>query len=55
MNTFLPAMLLMVAVSPAVAQTPTPPPHDASAQDVYLNTQGPQVGQARPGVGSRFT
>src|SRR5258706_15566818 len=39
MKTFLPSMLLMIAVSPAVAQTTTPSSHHASAHDVYLKTK----------------
>ena len=50
-------MLLVVAVSPAVAQTPTPPSHDASAHDVYLNTKDlkwdrlvPELGAGSPEI-----
>src|SRR2546427_5432479 len=57
MKTFLPAMLLMIAVSPAVAQTTTPPSHDASAHDVYLNTKDlkwdrlvPELGAGSPEI-----
>ena len=57
MKTFLPAMLLMVAVSPAVAQTPMPPSHDPSAHDVYLNTKDlkwdrlvPELGAGSPEI-----
>jgi hypothetical protein len=39
MKAFLSAMVLMIIVSPAVAQTATPASHDAFAHDVYLNTR----------------
>src|SRR5260221_11375797 len=57
MKTFLPAMLLMIAVSPAVAQTTTPSSHDASSHDVYLNTKDlkwdrlvPELGAGSPEI-----
>ena len=50
-------MLLMIAVSPAVAQTTTLPSHDASAHDVYLNTKDlkwdrlvPELGAGSPEI-----
>src|SRR5258705_1424272 len=57
MKTFLPAMMLMIAVSSAVAQTTTSPSHDASAHDVYLNIKDlkwdrliPELGAGSPEI-----
>ena len=57
MKTFLSAMLTMIAVSLAVAQTTTPPSHDASAHDVYQNTNDlkwdrliPELGAGSPDI-----
>lgn len=57
MKTFLSAMMLMIVVSPAVAQTATPASHDASAHDVYLNTRDlkwerliPELGAGSPDI-----
>jgi hypothetical protein len=47
----------MIAVSLAVAQTATPPSHDASAHDVYHNTNDlkwdrliPELGAGSPDI-----
>ncbi len=50
MKTFLPAMLLMIAVSPAAAQTP--PSHGAAPDDIYQNTKDLKWDKLMPDLGA---